>query len=164
MQRLCQSAALSVGGNNATGATTTVLGAPCERPEEAIQRLHTFVIAFEKEFASEIETLLNQVGRDSNLVICSCYNPCFGPFQVTTVSQGVANTTIALLADAVVRVATRLGVPVIDWRRVMTSTDDFANPIEPSSVGGAKMAAAIVDVVRNHPFHLLMDGLSSELP
>ena len=143
---------VSVGGNNATGATTTVLGDACVNAEEAIQRLHTFVMGFENQFAAEMDALVTQIGQQKNIVICSCYNPCFGPFQVNTVSQSVANTTIALLADAVVRVATRLGVPVIDWRRVMTKVEDFANPIEPSSLGGAKIARTIVDVVRNHPF------------
>ena len=33
--------------------------------------------------------------------------------------------------------------------------EDFANPIEPSSVGGAKIAAEIVKVVRTHPFESL---------
>ena len=34
----------------------------------------------------------------------------------------------------------------------MTDTEDFANPIEPSSKGGQKMADTIVNVVRTHPF------------
>ena len=34
----------------------------------------------------------------------------------------------------------------------MTGASDFANPIEPSSRGGQKMADTIVHVVRNHPF------------
>ena len=33
--------------------------------------------------------------------------------------------------------------------------EDFANPIEPSSLGGAKIAAEIVKVVRTHPFESL---------
>merc|ERR1711998_575529 len=85
---------VSVGGNNATGATTTVLGPSVVSAEEAIVRL----------------------------------------------SQFAANTTVALLADAVHRIASRLGVPMIDLRRVMVNVEDFANAIEPSSIGGAKIA------------------------
>ena len=48
------------------------------------------------------------------------YNPCFEPFEVATVSQEIANLLLAVLFDAVLRVATRLSAPVIDLRRVMT--------------------------------------------
>ena len=61
---------------------------------------------------------------------------------------------MALLADAILRVASKFRLPVIDWRRVMTEVEDFANPIEPSSIGGAKMAEAIVYTIRNHPFEM----------
>jgi len=143
---------VSVGGNNATGATTTVLGEVGDA-EEAIIRLHTFVQTFELQFSSMIEQLVQAI-HGKPLIVCSCYNPCFAAFDVTTVGQEAANTTMALIADAILRVATRFKLPVIDWRRVMTQVEDFANPIEPSSIGGAKMASCIVSVVRNHPFEL----------
>jgi len=144
---------VSVGGNNATGATTTVLGPSVVSAEEAIVRLSRFVQGFEAEFSAAMQDVINAVA-DRPLVILSCYNPCFAPMNVTTVSQSAANTTVALLADAVHRIASRLGVPVIDLRRVMVNVEDFANAIEPSTIGGAKIAQAIVDVVRNHPFEL----------
>ncbi|CAJ1401540.1 unnamed protein product, partial [Effrenium voratum] len=142
---------VSVGGNDATGATTTVLGGQVNSAEEALCRLHTFAQAFEVEFAAAMQHVVRSIG-DRHLVICSCYNPCFAPFDVQTVQQGPANLAMALLADAVLRVATRLRVPVIDLRRVMTEVEDFANPIEPSSRGGLKIAQAIVEVVRHHDF------------
>ena len=142
---------VSIGENNVTGATITVLGGEVQNAEEAIIRLGSFIAAFEAEFSTAMKALHDRVG-ERPLVICSCYNPCFGPFEVTTVSQAAANTTMALVADAVLRVATRLGVPVVDLRRVLTGTGDFANPIEPSSAGGEKIGRAIVSVVRSHPF------------
>lgn len=142
---------VSVGGNNATGASTTVLGGPVTDCEEALDRLHNFAADFEVEFAAEMTHLKNCIG-DKHLVICSCYNPAFAAWNVVTVKQSVANMALSVLADAVLRVATRLKAPVIDLRRVMNKVEDFANPIEPSSVGGAKIAAEIVKVVRTHPF------------
>eukprot|EP00658_Telonema_sp_P-2_P085104 TRINITY_DN9628_c0_g1_i3.p2 TRINITY_DN9628_c0_g1~~TRINITY_DN9628_c0_g1_i3.p2 ORF type:complete len:263 (-),score=68.39 TRINITY_DN9628_c0_g1_i3:1328-2116(-) len=141
---------ISVGGNNATGAVSTVLG-EATTVEESILRLHTFVAAFEQEFTQMVQRVVQVIGQKP-LVLCGCYNPCFHSMNVTTVSQGVVNTAMALLADVVQRVGTRFGAAVIDWRRVMTKVEDFANPIEPSSVGGAKMADCIVNVVRSHPF------------
>jgi hypothetical protein len=37
---------------------------------------------------------------------------------------------------------------VIDLRSVCVTAEDYANPIEPSSVGGAKIARVIVGWVR----------------
>ncbi|CAK9080331.1 unnamed protein product [Durusdinium trenchii] len=152
----CTDVVVSVGGNNATAATTTVLGGDVPSSvEEALCRLYTFAQAFEAEFDIEMTELARSIGPSRRLVICSCYNPCFAPFNVTTVSQPVANLALSVLSDAVLRVATRLRAPVIDLRRVMTKVEDFANPIEPSSLGGAKIAAEIVRVVRTHPFECL---------
>lgn len=144
---------VSVGGNNAISAVN-ILKEPTLSAEEAIMRVHSFAKQFEEEFSAMVHNLVEYIGKDTPLVICSIYNPCFAPFNVTTVSQDVADTCVALLADVVLRVATRFQAPVVDWRRVMTKVEDFANPIEPSSIGGAKMANAIVSVVRNHAFHL----------
>jgi hypothetical protein len=77
------------------------------------------------------------VGPDKHIVLCSVYTR---PMLVW------------LLADAVVRVATRFHLPVIDWHRVVTQLEDFANPSEPSSVGGQKMAEMVVMVVKQHSF------------
>ena len=39
-----------------------------------------------------------------------------------------------------------------DLRRIFTDRTDYANPIEPSEIGGAKMAKVIVRVVVEHDF------------
>ena len=46
------------------------------------------------------------------------------------------------------------GVPVIDLRLVCTEAGDYSpmSPIEPSVVGGAKIAGAIVRLVTGHDF------------
>lgn len=133
-----------------------VLRESVQNAEEAVVRVYRFAQSFEAEFTVMVRDLVEVVGEDKagNIIICSIYNPAFEPFNVTTVSQDAANMCVALLADAILRVATRFGLPVIDWRRVMTEATDFANPIEPSSNGGHKMAEAISVVMQKHPFHL----------
>ena len=49
--------------------------------------------------------------------------------------------------DVILRVAVEYGLAVIDLRFVCTEPSDYANPIEPSSIGGAKIARAIVDLL-----------------
>jgi hypothetical protein len=46
--------------------------------------------------------------------------------------------------DAILRVGFEFGLTVIDLRFVCASPEDYANPIESSSKGGAKIARCIV--------------------
>lgn len=48
--------------------------------------------------------------------------------------------------DVILRVGIELGLSMIDLRFVCSSPADYADPIEPSSVGGAKIARAIVNL------------------
>ncbi len=43
-------------------------------------------------------------------------------------------------------------MPVIDLRRVFTARADYANPIGPSEIGGAKIVKVIRRVVETHDF------------
>lgn len=142
---------VSVGGNDGISGIN-VMTQRTETVAEGVEALHLFAQEFENEYFLAIESLIRQVGADKHVVLCSIYNPCFGPLGVTTLSQAAANACVCLLADSVLRVACRLSLPVIDWRRVMTEVEDFANPIEPSSQGGGKMAEVIAQVVRRHPW------------
>jgi hypothetical protein len=44
------------------------------------------------------------------------------------------------------------GLPVIDLRLIFDSDADYANDIEPSVAGGAKIARAIATLVTTHDF------------
>ncbi len=44
------------------------------------------------------------------------------------------------------------GLPLVDLRLVCSEDADYANPIEPSARGGAKIAGATADLVTGHDF------------
>ncbi len=82
------------------------------------------------------------------------------PVTVCTVYDsvpGLPRSDVAVLAvfnEAILRHAAAAGVPVIDLRLICTAAADYApmSPIEPSRVGGAKIASAIARVVTKHDF------------
>jgi len=77
------------------------------------------------------------------LTICTIYNGCFpDPGYQRTVS-----TALMVFNDVILRVAIESQLSVIDLRAVCANPEDYANPIEPSSVGGEKIARVIVAVV-----------------
>jgi hypothetical protein len=49
--------------------------------------------------------------------------------------------------DAILRVGIEHGLTIIDLRLVCSLPEDYANPIEPSSIGGAKIAKTIVNLM-----------------
>ncbi|KAH3761793.1 hypothetical protein Pelo_6388 [Pelomyxa schiedti] len=71
------------------------------------------------------------------------------PFAAIDTVSGMALSAInGVILDA----ACHFGLPVICLDKIMTDPADFANQIEPSSVGGMKMAQIIVRVVTSHNF------------
>ena len=63
-------------------------------------------------------------------------------------------TGLCLFNDVILREAFRAGLPVIDLRLVCTDAADYArsSPIEPSVVGGGKIARAIGRLVTTYDF------------
>jgi hypothetical protein len=75
-------------------------------------------------------------------VVCTVYNGALDP-QVAT----AARTGLALFNDVILRTAVELDVPALELRSVCIEPRDYANPIEPSDTGGAKIARAIVSMI-----------------
>ena len=54
-------------------------------------------------------------------------------------------TALAAFNDVITRAAFARGLPLIDLRLICNKPGDYANPIEPSVQGGAKIAVAIAE-------------------
>ena len=76
------------------------------------------------------------------LTLCTIYDP----YYENPVRQMVANTALAGYNDVITRTANKYGLDIIDLRNVITQPEDYANPIEPSEIGGAKFATEILTV------------------
>jgi hypothetical protein len=77
------------------------------------------------------------------LTVCTIYNGWFADRHF----QRLASTTLSVFNDAIIRVAVEHGLPIIDLRSVCARAEDYANPIEPSSIGGEKIARVIAGLV-----------------
>ena len=75
--------------------------------------------------------------------MCTIYNGCFPDL----IFQRVASVAVMVFNDVIIRTAIENALPVIDLRAICSVPEDYANPIEPSSAGGEKIARAIVDLV-----------------
>ncbi|HEY0045047.1 MAG TPA: GDSL-type esterase/lipase family protein [Allosphingosinicella sp.] len=129
---------LSVGGNDALGASH-ILGQSVARVADAVSLLETAQARFTGDYLKAAGAVL-----DLNLptALCTIYDT--PPSQP---DQRIVRTALAVFNDVITRAAFSRGVPLIDLRLICDEDGDYANPIEPSVQGGAKMAAAIAEFV-----------------
>jgi hypothetical protein len=76
-------------------------------------------------------------------IVCTIYNGNFPERD----EQVVTSTALAPFNDAIIRTAWGAGVPIIDLRTVCDRPEYYANEIEPSTKGSARIAEAILEVV-----------------
>ena len=124
---------VSVGGNDALGEAA-LLDQKVGSVAEALE----LITQVRERFCSGYARMLDQVlNRRLPLAVSSIYEPRFPE----PLRRRLAATA---LNDAITREAFARKVDCIDLRLICDDDRDFANPIEPSIHGGAKIARAIL--------------------
>jgi hypothetical protein len=96
------------------------------------------------EFESQYRSAADVCVRSGlPLGVCTIHNSCFPDKSY----QRIASLALAIFNDVIIRVPIERGLSVIDLRLICTTLRDYANSIEPSSIGGEKIARAIVALV-----------------
>ena len=131
---------LSAGGNDAL-CNVGMLDQPVNSTAQAITTLADIAQDFEKKYRGALASCRT---LRLPLTICTIYNGCFPDADY----QRMASTALTVFNDVILRVGIEFGLSIIDLRFVCSSPMDYANPIEPSSIGGAKIARSIVSLMR----------------
>ncbi|MBV8916456.1 MAG: SGNH/GDSL hydrolase family protein [Acetobacteraceae bacterium] len=130
---------VSAGGNDALRQESAIYH-PARNVAEALLLLATIVAEFRSAYTAMLDALAS---RRLPVAVCTVYDPAFpDPMR-----QRIAITGLALFNDVILREALARGLTVLDLRLICAAPADLANPIEPSSVGGAKIAAAVASFV-----------------
>ncbi len=130
---------LSVGGNDAL-RNSNFLFAPAHSTDQTVATLADVSRGFEEKYRRAVAACRC---LPLPLTLCTIYNGCFPDAHF----QRLAATALMVFNDVILRVGIEFGLSMIDLRFVCSSPADYANPIEPSSVGGAKIARAVVNLV-----------------
>jgi hypothetical protein len=125
---------VSAGGNDALGYSDLLERRATSSPQ-VLGWLADAAAGFEKAYRRMLDALL---ARRLPLTLCTIYNGNLGPPV-----HRLAATALAVFDDVILRLATQRSLPVIELRLVCTEPSDYANPIEPSVQGGAKIARAV---------------------
>jgi len=131
--------AMSIGGNNAL-LRVDLLDVPVQSSGQALLLLYDALEEFEASYLLAVHACL---ARALPLVTCTIYN---GNFDDLSQKQRL-KVALAAYNDVIVRVGSEHGLTIVDLRAICNAPVDYANPIEPSSTGGAKIAYALVGAV-----------------
>jgi hypothetical protein len=134
---------VSVGGNDALGASS-LLREPASSVGEALAVVANAIAEFRRAYVAMLKGVL---GLGKPTAVCTIYDaiPILGDPE---------RAALAGFNDVISRAAAVVGIPLIDLRVICDNADDFSpmSPIEPSVVGGAKIADAICRLVTTHDF------------
>ena len=125
---------VSIGGNDAI-MNSDLLATPVTSTAESLALFSERVSLFESQYRAALGRV-QALGLP--ITTCTIYNGCFPPDEAEA-------TRVALMMfnDVILRVAFEHEFGVIDLRLVCHDPADYANPIEPSGLGGRKIAQAI---------------------
>jgi hypothetical protein len=92
-----------------------------------------------------IQTLNELLEYGQPLIVCTIYNPKMQEPQV----QKMAEAGLSFFNDVICEEALRRDMPIIDLRDVCSEASAFANPIEPSEIGGDLITDVIISKLSN---------------
>jgi hypothetical protein len=134
---------LSAGGNDALGARG-LLGQPAATVGDALAMLAEAIGEFRISYRATLGRLLE---RRLPTAVCTIYD-AIPPLEAAE------RAALCGFDDVITRAAGAAGLPLIDLRLICSHPHDFSavSPIEPSVVGGAKIAEVICRVMAGHDF------------
>jgi len=125
---------VSIGGNDAI-MNSDLLGTAVVSTAESLLLFSGRVSLFESQYRAALGRV-QKLGRP--ITTCTIYNGCFPPEEAEPI-----RVALMIFNDVILRVAFEHQFTVIDFRFVCQGPADYANPIEPSGLGGRKIAEAI---------------------
>jgi lysophospholipase L1-like esterase len=136
---------LSAGGNDALEHIDLLEGAMDTRAKDVLVRLWSVREEFRRSYAALLDCLV--LARRPVLVL-TVYNPCFRGHGFDAAYQRAAESAVSIINDVIQQEGRRRSFDILELRTLFDDRADYANPIEPSAIGGAKLAKCISDWVK----------------
>ena len=142
---------VSVGGNDGLGYLS-IFNSHVNTVGEALQQMYRIGNNFKKRYSEMVDLVLSY---NIPTAFCSIYYPRFDArslnrvqHYMTAIQNGRGIQEMAMAAetifnDIITYEIFRRKIPLMDLRVLCDDDEDFANPIEPSCIGGMKIARTI---------------------
>jgi hypothetical protein len=134
---------VSAGGNDAL-ESTPILSSPSPDSATMLADLAMLQSQFQADYQSMIRAIR---GTQLPILACTIYDAIPG-------LQPSERTALSLFNDVIVRELGAAHIPILDLRRVCDESRDYSavSPIEPSEIGGSKIARALQSILLSHNF------------
>ena len=158
---------ISVGGNDGLGHLS-IFQHPIETVGEALQKMYKIGENFKNVYSPMLDDVLKHRLPTS---VCNIYYPRFHTNSLDRVSsylrmgvnveklQHMAMAAETIFNDIIMYEVFKRNLPLIDLRILCNDDQDFANPIEPSCVGGIKIAKTINKIANDYSFDFKTSSL-----
>jgi hypothetical protein len=135
--------AVSAGGNNALIASD-ILAQPASSVSAVLHEIADIQAEFRREYCEMLTAVLD---RRLPTLVCTIYDAIPG-------LEDDALAALTLFNDVILREAIAAGIPVLDLRLLCDKPSDYSplSPIEPSHLGGRKIAEALARIMPTHDF------------
>ena len=158
---------VSVGGNDGLGHLS-IFHTHVNTIGESLQQMYRIGDNFKKRYSEMVDLVLSY---NLPTTFCSIYYPRFDARSLDRVQdymsvlsngreiQEMAMAAEAVFNDIITYEVFKRKLPLIDLRVLCDDDQDFANPIEPSCIGGMKIAKTINTIANVHNFDSNASGV-----
>jgi len=113
-----------------------------------------FALEKSSELIGEIQEnyikILEQLSQyDSKVLLCTVYEGDLKSDVLLADYDKAGQAMLKMHNDTVYYLASKFEVDVLELRNIFTNKEDYANPIEPSHIGGEKLAKEIIQWIKN---------------
>jgi len=136
---------LSIGGNDLL-QNLHLLEDETSGMKFALEKCSELVDEIQENYIKILERLLQY---DAKVLLCTVYEGDLNSDVLLAEYDKAGQAMLKMHNDTVYYLASKFDVDVLELRNIFTNKKDYANPIEPSHIGGEKLAKAIIQWMKN---------------
>jgi hypothetical protein len=115
-------------------------------PKEVMEQAVCKLAPIKHRYRSIVKKLSQQ---DSNILLCTVYEGNLSSDIFYRDISFASMAMVSMLNDIIFSTGATFNVDVLELRNIFTEEQDYANPIEPSHIGGKKLASRILDWINS---------------
>ncbi len=137
---------LSIGGNDLLQQISFLKNKDALTTKEVMEQAVCKLAPIKKRYRTIVEKLSQE---NSKLLLCTVYEGNLTDDLFYRDIAFASQAMVSMLNDVIFSTAATFNVDVLELRNIFTAPEDYANPIEPSHIGGKKLASRIIEWIRS---------------
>jgi hypothetical protein len=137
---------ISMGGNDLLNHISFLKSNVELTPKEVMEQAVCKLAPIKHRYRSIVKKLSQQ---DSNILLCTVYEGNLNSDIFYRDISFASMAMVSMLNDIIFSTGASFNVDVLELRNIFTEEQDYANPIEPSHIGGQKLASRILDWINS---------------